>query len=274
MKKLFITLVAAAAAILPAAAQGNSTRTVRVDNFSAISTSTGVDVIFTQGPLSDAVISAPESAINKVSVSVKNNTLIATIISKGGRGVQLRNGERITVTISAPNVSSFSAASGGDIRISKGISVDSPVSLKAASGGDIYAGGITGSSATISAASGGDINIGRLSVRNSISASAASGGDVNIQQVEGETISLSAASGGDVNVKGISASNLNVSAASGGDASVKGIKTTSLNATAASAGDVKLAGSASVANLRYGSSSSISYSGLKCRSISVSKPKY
>lgn len=246
MRKLVSTLMAVTLMLVSATAcaeritpsKNYVTKKVNVGSFNAISTSSSVDVIYTQSSGGQNVeIYAPDNLVDYIDVRVEGGVL--KVGFKSPRNNFSINGKhKKEVRVSAPAVNSLKASSSGDIIIKNGLKTSGKVTVKASSSGDVTGSTISCDDFAATANSSGDVSVKNLNAAD-VSADASSSGDVILAGIC-ENASYRASSSGDVKAKGMKAVNVTASASSSGD--VECYVTGSLTAKASSSGEVAYKG--------------------------------
>lgn len=234
MVVLAFTITACAERITPS--KNYVTKTVKVSKFDAISTSSSVDVIYTQTSGSQNIeIYAPDNMIDYIYARVEDGTL--KVGFKSPYNNFSINGRHVKeVRVSAPAVHSLKASSSGDIILKNGLKASGSVQLKSSSSGDIKGGIISCDELIASASSSGDIVLEKAKCE-SLQASASSSGDLSIKNVSATNVEASASSSGDVFLAGTCHSAIYHSSSSG-DLKAKELKAVDVNANASSSGDI------------------------------------
>ena len=243
MRKLVSTLMAVTLMLVSATvcaeritpSKNYVTKKVNVGSFNAISTSSSVDVIYTQSSGGQNVeIYAPDNLVDYIDVRVEGGVL--EVGFKSPRNNFSINGKhKKEVRVSAPAVNSLKASSSGDIIIKNGLKTSGKVTVKASSSGDVT--GSTISCDDFAANSSGDVILEKVSCTN-FSADASSSGDVSVKNLNAADVSADASSSGDVILAGI-CENASYRASSSGDVKAKGMKAVNVTASASSSGDVE-----------------------------------
>lgn len=214
------------------------TQSVEVDSFNAITSSSGIDVIYTQAEGEPSVeVYAPDNIIDRITVKVKDETLVLGL----ERHTRIKGRCKKEVRVSAPAVQCLRASSAGDIVLKNGLTTTGNVVIKASNGGDISGEGITCTDLHIDASSAGDIQLKEISCTN-IEAKASSGGDIELSG-RCEKAVYKTSSAGDINAKKMEAVDVDATANSAGDISchVSG----RLTARTSSSGDISYKGNPS-----------------------------
>lgn len=213
------------------------TKKVNVGSFNAISTSSSVDVIYTQSSGGqDVEIYAPDNLVDYIDVRVEGGVL--KVGFKSPRNNFSINGKhKKEVRVSAPAVNSLKASSSGDIIIKNGLKTSGKVTVKASSSGDVTGSIISCDDFAATANSSGDVILEKVSCTN-FSADASSSGDVSVKNLNAANVSADASSSGDVILAGI-CENASYRASSSGDVKAKGMKAVNVTASASSSGDVE-----------------------------------
>lgn len=241
MRKLVSTLMAVTLMLVSATAcaeritpsKNYVTKKVNVGSFNAISTSSSVDVIYTQSSGGqDVEIYAPDNLVDYIDVRVEGGVL--KVGFKSPRNNFSINGKhKKEVRVSAPAVNSLKASSSGDIIIKNGLKTSGKVTVKASSSGDVTGSTISCDDFAATANSSGDVILEKVSCTN-FSADASSSGDVSVKNLN----AADASSSGDVILAGI-CENASYRASSSGDVKAKGMKAVNVTASASSSGDVE-----------------------------------
>lgn len=242
MRKLVSTLMAVTLMLVSATAcaeritpsKNYVTKKVNVGSFNAISTSSSVDVIYTQSSGGqDVEIYAPDNLVDYIDVRVE-----VKVGFKSPRNNFSINGKhKKEVRVSAPAVNSLKASSSGDIIIKNGLKTSGKVTVKASSSGDVTGSTISCDDFAATANSSGDVILEKVSCTN-FSADASSSGDVSVKNLNAADVSADASSSGDVILAGI-CENASYRASSSGDVKAKGMKAVNVTASASSSGDVE-----------------------------------
>ena len=243
MRKLVSTLMAVTLMLVSATAcaeritpsKNYVTKKVNVGSFNAISTSSSVDVIYTQSSGGqDVEIYAPDNLVDYIDVRVEGGVL--KVGFKSPRNNFSINGKhKKEVRVSAPAVNSLKASS--DIIIKNGLKTSGKVTVKASSSGDVTGSAISCDDFAATANSSGDVILEKVSCTN-FSADASSSGDVSVKNLNAADVSADASSSGDVILAGI-CENASYRASSSGDVKAKGMKAVNVTASASSSGDVE-----------------------------------
>lgn len=241
MRKLVSTLMAVTLMLVSATAcaeritpsKNYVTKKVNVGSFNAISTSSSVDVIYTQSSGGqDVEIYAPDNLVDYIDVRVEGGVL--KVGFKSPRNNFSINGKhKKEVRVSAPAVNSLKASS----IIKNGLKTSGKVTVKASSSGDVTGSTISCDDFAATANSSGDVILEKVSCTN-FSADASSSGDVSVKNLNAADVSADASSSGDVILAGI-CENASYRASSSGDVKAKGMKAVNVTASASSSGDVE-----------------------------------
>lgn len=235
MALVLVSVTACAERIVPS--KKYVTKKVNVDSFHAISTSSSVDVIYTQTSGSRNVeIYAPDNLVDYIYAKVEDGVLkVGFKAPKNNFSITGRHKKEVRV--SAPAVNSLKASSSGDIILKNGLKTAGKVTLKASSSGDVTGGTVSCDDFTAMASSSGDVTLDNVSCTNFL-ASASSSGDVTVKNLNATNVSAESGSSGDVTLAGV-CENASYAASSSGDVIAKGLKAVNVNASASSSGDVE-----------------------------------
>ena len=236
------------------------TQKVKVDNFDGISTSSSIDVKYTQTTGStDVEVYAPDNLMEYVKLEVEGGMLKIFFYSEEtGKGINIKGKHDTEVRISAPAVRSLRASSSGDILLMNGLQCEEEVSLSASSSGDIKGGNILCKALETEASSSGDIELENVEC-TSLMTEASSAGDISINNVKAETVSVEASSSGDVSMAGVCRS-AKFESSSAGDIEADELKAEHVIAKASSAGDITCHATESL-EVSISSAGNVSYKG-------------
>ena len=214
------------------------TQKVKVDNFDGISTSSSIDVKYTQTTGStDVEVYAPDNLMEYVKLEVEGGMLKIFFYSEEtGKSINIKGKHDTEVRIAAPAVHALQASSSGDILLMNGLQCEEEVSLSASSSGDIKGGNILCKALETEASSSGDIELENVEC-TSLMTEASSAGDISINDVKAETVNVQASSSGDVSLAGVCRS-AKFESSSAGDIEADGLKAEHVIAKASSAGDI------------------------------------
>ncbi|MBR4923509.1 MAG: DUF2807 domain-containing protein [Bacteroidaceae bacterium] len=214
------------------------TQKVKVDNFDGISTSTSINVVYTQTTGdTDVEIYAPDNLMEYVKVQVDGGILkIGFQSDEKGKGINIRGKHKTEVRVAAPAVHALQASSSGDIILKNGLTNTGKVSIKTSSSGDIKGGNVVCEALVIDASSSGDIELEKVEC-TSLVTEANSAGDISIKSLKAESVDVKASSSGDVSIAGVCRS-AKFDASSAGDIEADELKADEVIAKASSSGDV------------------------------------
>ena len=236
------------------------TQKVKVDNFDGISTSSSIDVKYTQTTGStDVEVYAPDNLMEYVKLEVEGGMLKIFFYSEEtGKSINIKGKHDTEVRIAAPAVHALQASSSGDILLMNGLQCEEEVSLSASSSGDIKGGNILCKALETEASSSGDIELENVEC-TSLMTEASSAGDISINDVKAETVNVQASSSGDVSMAGVCRS-AKFESSSAGDIEADGLKAEHVIAKASSAGDITCHATESL-EVSISSAGNVSYKG-------------
>lgn len=236
------------------------TQKVKVDNFEGISTSSSIDVKYTQtNGSTDVEVYAPDNLMEYVKLEVEGGMLKIYFYSEEtGKSINVKGKHDTEVRISAPAVHALRASSAGDILLMNGLQCEEEVSLEASSAGDIKGGNILCKALETEASSSGDIELEAVEC-TSLVTEASSAGDISINHVKAETVSVEASSSGDVSMAGVCRS-AKFESSSAGDIEADELKAEHVIAKASSSGDVTCHATESL-EVSISSAGNVSYKG-------------
>lgn len=236
------------------------TQKVKIDNFEGISTSSSIDVKYTQTTGStDVEVYAPDNLMEYVKLEVEGGILKIYFYSEEtGKSINVKGKHDTEVRIAAPAVHVLRASSAGDILLMNGLQCEEEVSLEASSAGDIKGGNILCKALETEASSSGDIELEAVEC-TSLMTEASSAGDISINHVKAETVSVEASSSGDVSMAGVCRS-AKFESSSAGDIEADELKAEHVIAKASSSGDVTCHATESL-EVSISSAGNVSYRG-------------
>lgn len=186
--------------------------TSSISPISAINSSCGISVSYEQCDSLIMRISAPEDVMQLIKATVDNGALTISSTKNLGKCAQL-----VSVTVKAPDVTTFNASSGSALNTSMYSKPESNVTMSTSSGAVINASNMKANTFNISASSGAVFNIDGLTA-SGINATASSGAAGNLQGTC-SNVSLSASSGSVINASALKSTKGKASASSGGSVS-------------------------------------------------------
>lgn len=236
------------------------TQEVKVDNFKGISTSSSIDVKYTQTTGSTNVeIYASDNLMEYVKLEVEGGMLKIFFYSEEtGKGINIKGKHDTEVRIAAPAVHTLQASSSGNILLMNGLQYDGDVSINSSSSGDIKGGNILCKALETGASSSGDIELESVEC-TSLVTEASSAGDISIGDVKAETVNVEASSSGDVSLSGVCRS-AKFESSSAGDIEAEELKAEHVIAKASSAGDITCHATESL-EVSISSAGNVSYKG-------------
>ena len=211
------------------------TQKVKVEAFDGISTSTAIDVVYTQADQTDIEIYAPDNLMPFVKL-VNDGGMLKVFFESDepGNGINIRGKHHTKVNISAPAVHALHTSSSGDIVLVNGLKTNGLVSVESSSAGEIGGSGILCDELVIEASSAGDIELKNV-VCNTLQVEASSAGDVSLSGTC-RMAKLEASSAGEIDADDLKADAVKAEASSSGDVSCYAVE--SLEASTSSAGNV------------------------------------
>lgn len=242
MNNFLSTLICGAALMISVSASGKTitasknyvTKPVKTEQFSAIATTSSVNVKYSQSPVTKIEIYAPDNIIDYVDVRVSGNTL--TVGYKSGSKIYIRGNNKTEVRVSAPSVTQFNTQSSGDIDIVTTLNAKGEVILRTGSSGDIEAGDIICNTLNAKTGSSGDIEVASVKCV-AIDAMTGSSGDIELKNVSAKTVNASTASSGDIKISG-TCDVAELTTKSSGDIEARNLKAVNVKASTLSSGDI------------------------------------
>ena len=211
------------------------TQKVKVEAFDGISTSTAIDVVYTQADQIDIEIYAPDNLMPFVKL-VNDGGMLKVFFESDepGNGINIRGKHHTKVNISAPAAHALHTSSSGDIVLVNGLKTNGLVSVESSSAGEIEGSGISCDELVIEASSAGDIELKNVAC-NTLQVEASSAGDVSLSGTC-RMAKLEASSAGEIDADDLKADTVKAEASSSGDVSCYAVE--SLEASTSSAGNV------------------------------------
>lgn len=236
------------------------TQRVKVEKFDVISTSTAIDVVYTQTDGEpDVEIYAPDNLMEYIMVEVKGDILKIRFYSDDkGKGLNIKGDHKTQVCVSAPAVHALRASSSGDILLANGLKTNGRLSIESSSSGDIEGADISCQELLVQASSSGGVDLKKVECVI-LDADASSAGEVEIKSLKAEKVNVDTSSSGDISLEGVCRFAL-FNASSAGDIEADELKSDKVDANASSAGDISCY---AVESLKMSSSSggSVNYKG-------------
>lgn len=204
----------------------------QVGEFTKISTSAGIDVVFTQEGKHAVRIETDPETLEKIEVYVDKETLVL----KRKNNVKFKRNASITVYVSAKNLNALSISGGADFTSSE-IKNSDTFNISASGGSDVDINKLTVSECKISISGGADADIKQLRTK-SLKISASGGADADINIAEADNVNASASGGADINLTG-KAKQVSASASGGGDINVTSLTYENINSSKSGGGRIK-----------------------------------
>ena len=242
MKKSILAFALGLVATGAFAAQPLQTRTETVADFTEVHASAGVRVLYTQGPLTPAVIQAPADILPYISVKVSGGKLTATIDHLDNK-VRNRKLDGLKIQISSPRIEDLDASSGAvleavtdiksnelDVEASSGALIKVPnasvgeMTVDVSSGALVEIASATTNDFEVDASSGASVQVGTLNTKkaefevssagivklagttNSMKIEASSGAVFNGSKFKAKNAVVKTSSGAQVDISAVTAS--------------------------------------------------------------------
>lgn len=211
------------------------TKRVEVGEFHAISTSSGIDVIYTQSTGSQNVeIYASENVVEHIEVVVEEGVLKIGV-KKSTRSLTT-HGEALEVHVTSLAVNDLRCSSSGDIKLTNGLQIAGKLRMSTSSSGDIKGENIVCEELILKASSSGDIDLNKVSC-NTLLCEGSSSGDINLKRITAESVTAKANSSSEIKLNG-KCKNATFEASSSGDVVAKDLVAINVFASATSSGDI------------------------------------
>lgn len=208
-----------------------TTKERSVTPFKEVSSSSGIDVVYTISNNYSLKIEGELSDIDKIETSVKNSIL--TIKRKDGE--RFSRNANITTYISAPTLDRISMSGGADFT-AENITNPKDIQINASGGSDIEVSKITAKKAAFNISGGADVEIKNLTA-DLCNINTSGGSDTEIT-LTATTINVNASGGSDIEIKG-KAKSINVNCSGGADADIKNLTYETIKSNASGGGKIK-----------------------------------
>lgn len=179
----------------------------------SLSSSAGITSEYIQADSLSLIVEAPEDIIDLVETKFADSTLTIGF----SKAVNLKN-TSVTIKISAPGITNFTATSGSDIVIPAGLN-------------------FKGKDISISSSSGANIIAASKVSATNISILSASGSEITIDSIAAETVNAQSSSGSEITIIG-TCDTINLLSASGSEISAARLKAMSGTASASSGSEI------------------------------------
>jgi hypothetical protein len=229
-KIALILVFASIFGVLPLIAQ-TTTQTRSVSSFKGVSSSAGIDVVYTIGNSHTLKIEAESSIIDKIETTVENDILVI----KRKKDTNYKTRYKTVVYITAPTLDKISMSGGADF-IAEEIKNSNDIKINSSGGADIKISKIKTGSISINASGGSDIDIKDLTT-TTCNLNASGGSDTNIK-LTATDINANASGGADITLEG-KVKSIKVNCSGGADADIKSLTYETIQSNASGGGKVK-----------------------------------
>lgn len=241
MKKSLLTLVciAISSGLFSAFAETKNFDLKKPIN--AIEASAGVQVIYkpTTGSTAKVTINGDAKRIEHVDVKISGKTLEISPKSRkfGGGNINLHG---VTITVTAPILSSIEASAGASVKCTSSISsTNKKIDIEASSGSKISFSNISCRELDIEASSGASISVGNVNASR-IDYEASSGASVSSGVIRTERLDCEASSSGSIKIASGQATRGNFEASSAGKINAQSVKLHHSSVDKSSGGSVRI----------------------------------
>ncbi|MDU1890996.1 MAG: DUF2807 domain-containing protein [Dysgonomonas sp.] len=228
-KSIFIVILIGLFSISALAQTAKEKR--NVDQFSKISVSGGIKVVFTQGGNYGVELESDKENLGKVEVYTDNGTLILKRKDKE----LFKKSTRVTAYVSGKALESISISGGANFKASN-LNCDKEFSASSSGGADIEIDKFKANKCKISTSGGADCKIKQLNV-DILKLSSSGGAKADINIVNAEETAVSSSGGASISLKG-KTKNVSISASGGAGVSVKGLTYETINSSKSGGGRV------------------------------------
>lgn len=209
--------------------------------FKGINVKSNIEVTYTVAPKVEIVVTADESVINDVLVTVANSIL--TIDCKHDNKDKNKNKE-IKVSVKAPAVQIINVSQNAELECSQTLKGDNLV-VSVADNAEIKLAGINCNNVAINAEANAEITLGEITCPN---------------------IAMGASGNAEITCKTINGKNLAANSSGNAEIEVKNVATASISAGVSGNAEIKLAGRASTSQFSASGNSTINATGLTVNS--------
>lgn len=213
--------------------------------FKGINVKSNIEVTYTVAPKVEIVVTADESVINDVLVTVANSIL--TIDCKHDNKDKNKNknkNKEIKVSVKAPAVQIINVSQNAELECSQTLKSDNLV-VSVADNAEIKLAGINCNNVAISAEANSEITLGEITCPN---------------------IAMGASGNAEITCKTINGKNLAANSSGNAEIEVKNVATASISAGVSGNAEIKLAGRASTSQFSASGNSTINATGLTVNS--------
>lgn len=186
-------------------------KTVDVAMFNKLSVSTGVEVLFVQGPQKPVEISCDEAFIDRIIVKQDGKRLHIGIDTADG--FSKSGDDKVLVQLQAEALTDIDASSGSVVKIFDGLALQGRLSLDASSGSIINIKSLKGAALKADGSSGAVVNVAGIDVQ-AVEADASSGAVVTLAG-KCSTLEVDASGGAVVNTGDLAAQKADIDSSSG-----------------------------------------------------------
>ena len=266
--KSFILLVLSCLISLNISAQITKEKR-KVEPFTKISSSAGIDVIFTQGSSHSLEVEADAKYIHKIESKVINGALELrwkdTDKLKNNKDVRSRK-----AYVSAPVLNEVKLSSGAGFG-AKEIKSAEKFRVSVSSGADFKAEKIVSNeNLNVSVSSGADFKAGKIITNGNLKVSVSSGADFKAEKIDSSDCDCDFSSSADYEVKDLNTRKLKLSMSSSSNAKIHLSKSESIDVSASSSADLRLSGKTNDITIKCSSSADIDIKNLSYKTIKKS----
>lgn len=214
----------------------NATRKqVEVGSFHTISTSSSIDVLYTQSSGKQEVEIYTTPRLMELVEVVVDNGVLKVGFKRSTKSISIKD-EPLEVRVTAPAVNALKASSSGDIKLLNGLKSSGTLLISASSSGDIKGKEIACDELIVKTSSSGDIELEQISTKT-IVAEGSSSGDIELKRITAMEVTAKSSSSSELDLTG-RCEKATFVASSSGDIDAKNLKAMEVNATASSSGDI------------------------------------
>ncbi len=211
--------------------------------FKGINVKSNIEVTYTVAPKVEIVVTADESVINDVHVTVANSIL--TIDCKhNNKDNNNNNNKEIKVSVKAPAVQIINVSQNAELDCRQTLKTDNLV-VSVSGNAEIKLAGINCNNAAINAEGNAEITLGEITCPN---------------------VAMGASGNAEITCKSINGSSLALSSSGNSELQVKNVATASISAGVSGNAEIKLAGRATTAHFSASGNSTINAAGLTVNS--------
>lgn len=212
-------------------AQVSKSKEQKVDNFTYISSSSGIDVYFTQGDKHTVKIEADEDILDKILIGVEGGCLKLSLKKNNS----FINNSTIKAYVTAKTLEGISVSGGANF-YADNVKTNKDFSVAASGGADVEIVKLKTDDCKIAISGGSDCDISDLNTKY-LEIAASGGSDASIKINDAEDIKVAARGGADVTLRG-KTKRISVSCSGGADADIRDLSYDKIDSSKSGGGSI------------------------------------